>query len=69
MLILELREDDQNSKKVMLHFYPHLEVSVFFTHDAVFAKKMTPIGKLGENIDVLNDIKSGDVLRIYEETD
>ena len=41
----------------------------FFTRDVVFAKTMTPIGKLAENIDVLNDVKSGDVLSIYEETD
>jgi len=39
----------------------------FFTNDAVFGKAMTPIGKLSENIDALNDVKSGDVLSIYEE--
>jgi hypothetical protein len=39
----------------------------FFKNDAVFGKAMTPIGKLGENIDALNDVKSGDVLSIYEE--
>ena len=39
----------------------------FFTNDAVFGKAMTPIGKLGENIDALNDVKSGDVLSIYED--
>ena len=30
---------------------------------------MTSIGKLAGNIDALNDIKSGDVFSIYEETD
>jgi len=34
----------------------------------VSGKTMTPIGKLGDNIDVLKDVKSGDVFRIYEET-
>lgn len=41
----------------------------FFIQDAVFGKPMTPIGKLGNNIDVLKDIKSGDVLCLYEEVD
>jgi len=41
----------------------------FFIQDAVFGKPMTPIGKLGNNIDALKDIKSGDVLCLYEEVD
>jgi len=40
----------------------------FFLNDTVFAKAMTPIGKLGENIDALKDVKSGDVFSIYEDT-
>ena len=56
-------------KKGDVAFLPSSGSICFFTHDAVFTKKMTPIGKLGENIDVLNDVKSGDVLCIYEETD
>ncbi|MDH5568883.1 MAG: cyclophilin-like fold protein [Nitrosopumilus sp.] len=40
----------------------------FFMNDVVSGKAMTPIGKLGDNIDMLKDVKSGDVLCIYEET-
>ena len=56
-------------KKGDVAFLPSSGSICFFTRDVVFAKTMTPIGKLGENIDVLNDVKSGDVLSIYEETD
>jgi hypothetical protein len=56
-------------KKGDVTFLPSSGSICFFTRDAVFGKTMTPIGKLGENIDVLNDVKSGDVLSIYEETD
>ena len=40
----------------------------FFLNDVVSGKTMTPIGKLGDDIDVLKNVKSGDVLCIYEET-
>jgi hypothetical protein len=56
-------------KKGDVAFLPSSGSICFFTRDVVFAKTMTPIGKLAENIDVLNDVKSGDVLSIYEETD
>ena len=56
-------------KKGDVAFLPSSGSICFFTRDVVFAKTMTPIGKLSENIDVLNDVKSGDVLSIYEETD
>ena len=49
-------------------FLPSSGSICFFLNDAVFAKTMTPIGKLGEDIDALKDVKSGDVLCIYEET-
>ena len=39
----------------------------FFINDAIPGKTMTPIGKLIENIDALNNIKSGDVFYLYEE--
>lgn len=55
-------------KKGDVAFLPSTGSLCFFLHDAVFAKSMTLIGKLAENIDVLNDVKSGDVLCIYEET-
>jgi hypothetical protein len=56
-------------KKGDVAFLPSSGSICFFTRDVVFAKTMTPIGKLGDNIDMLNDVKSGDVLSIYEETD
>jgi len=40
----------------------------FFINDMASKKTMTPIGQLGDNIDALKDVKSGDVLCIYEET-
>lgn len=39
----------------------------FFIHDASPGKTMTPIGKLTDNIDSLNDVKSGDIFTIYED--
>ena len=56
-------------KKGDVAFLPSSGSLCFFTHDAVFGKPMTPIGKLGENIDALKDVKSGDVLCLYEDTD
>ena len=55
-------------KKGDVAFLPSTGSLCFFLNDAVFPKTMTPIGKLGENIDALKDVKSGDVLCIYEET-
>ncbi len=40
----------------------------FFINDVVSGKTMTPIGKLGNNIDALKDVKSGDILCLYEDT-
>jgi len=39
----------------------------FFIKDAMSGKTMTPIGKLNGDINALNDVKSGDVISIYEE--
>ena len=55
-------------KKGDVAFLPSTRSLCFFLNDAVFTKTMTLIGKLGENIDALKDVKSGDVLCIYEET-
>ena len=55
-------------KKGDVAFLPSTGSLCFFLNDAVFTKTMTPIGELGENIDALKDVKSGDVLCIYEET-
>ena len=55
-------------KKGDVAFLPSSGSICFFINDVVSGKTMTPIGKLGENIDALKDVKSGDVFRIYEET-
>ena len=55
-------------KKGDVAFLPSTGSVCFFINDVVSGKTMTPIGKLGENIDALKDVKSGDVFRIYEET-
>ena len=39
----------------------------FFIADSVPGKTMTPIGKLVENIDALNNLKPGDVFLLYED--
>ena len=39
----------------------------FFIADSVPGKTMTPIGKLAENIDALNNLKPGDVFLLYED--
>ena len=56
-------------KKGDVAFLPSSGSICFFLNDTVFGKPMTPIGKLGENIDALKNVKSGDVFCIYEETD
>ena len=55
-------------KKGDVAFLPSAGSICFFLNDTIFTKTMTPIGKLNGNIDALNDIKSGDVFCIYEET-
>jgi len=55
-------------KKGDVAFLPSSGSICFFINDVVSGKTMTPIGKLGNNIDALNDVKSGDVFCIYEET-
>jgi len=40
----------------------------FFISDSSPGKSMTPIGRLGENIDSLKDLKPGDVFLLYEVT-
>ncbi|MDH3696437.1 MAG: cyclophilin-like fold protein [Nitrosopumilus sp.] len=55
-------------KKGDVAFLPSAGSICFFLNDAIFTKTMTPIGKLNGDIHALNDIKSGDVFCIYEET-
>lgn len=54
-------------KKGDVAFLPSSGSVCFFMKDVTSAKTMTPIGKLDNDIDALNDVKSGDVLCIYEE--
>jgi len=49
-------------------FLPSSGSICFFINDVASGKTMTPIGKLSNNVDALNDVKSGDVFCIYEET-
>lgn len=39
----------------------------FFLNDVIFKRAMTPIGRLVGDLSILKDIKSGDVLCIYQE--
>ena len=55
-------------KKGDVAFLPSSGSICFFINNVPSGKTMTPIGKLSGNIDVLKDIKSGDVFCIYEET-
>ncbi|MGI9567432.1 MAG: cyclophilin-like fold protein [Nitrosopumilus sp.] len=55
-------------KKGDVAFFPSSGSICFFRNNVTSGKKMTPIGKLNENLDALNDVKSGDVFCIYEET-
>ena len=55
-------------KKGDVAFLPSSGSICFFINDVTSGKTMTPIGKLGNNVDALKDVKSGDVFRIYEET-
>ncbi len=55
-------------KKGDVAFLPSSGSICFFLNNVTSGKTMTPIGKLSGNIDALNDVKSGDVFCIYEET-
>ncbi len=55
-------------KKGDVAFLPSSGSICFFINNVTSGKTMTPIGKLTNNIDALNDVKSGDVFCIYEET-
>ena len=55
-------------KKGDVAFLPSSGSICFFINNVTSGKTMTPIGKLTNNIDALNDVKSGDIFCIYEET-
>ena len=50
-------------------FLPSTGSICFFINNVMSGKTMTPIGTLNGNIDELKNVKSGDVFRLYEETD
>lgn len=54
-------------KKGDIAFLPSTGSICFFVKDVSSRKTMTPIGKLGDEIDELNNVKSGDVFSIYED--
>ena len=54
-------------KKGDVAFLPSSGSICFFIADAESAKAMTPIGKLIDDVVPLIDLKSGDVLCLYEE--
>ena len=54
-------------KKGDVAFSPSSGSICFFTGNVDSGKKMTPIGKLPDDIEILNNIQTGDVICIYEE--
>ena len=57
-----------NFKKGDVAFLPSTGSICFFVSDVESIKTMTPIGKFNDGLDELKNVKSGDVLRLYEET-
>ena len=54
-------------KKGDIAFLPSTGSMCFFTNDVTSSKAMTPLGRL-DDVGVLSCVKSGDVLRIYDDT-
>ena len=55
-------------KKGDVAFLPASGSICFFTKDSDPGKSMTPIGKVSGDLDLFNDVKSGDVILLYAET-
>ena len=55
-------------KKWDVAFSPGSGSICFFLSDVTSNKSMTPLGKLSGEVDNLFSVKSGDVLRLYEDT-
>ena len=55
-------------KKGDIAYFPTGGCICFFLNDVLDGQPMTPIGKLLSNIENLEDVKTGDVLRLYSET-
>jgi len=53
-------------KKGDIAFSPAGGSVCFFLSDVVLTKSMTPIGKITSGADVLNDVKSGDVMVVSQ---
>lgn len=53
-------------KKGDIAFSPAGGSVCFFLSDVVLTKSMTPIGKITSGADVLNDVKSGDVMAVSQ---
>ena len=54
-------------KKGDIAYFPTGGSICFFLTDVLDGQPMTPIGKLLSNIENLEDVKAGDVLRLYSE--
>ena len=57
-----------NFKKGDTAYFPTGGSICFFLNDVLDGQPMTPIGKLLSNVENLEDVKTGDVLRLYSET-
>ena len=55
-------------KKGDVAFLPSTGSFCFFVGNVESAKKMTTIGKFADDENVLKNVKSGDVIRLYEDT-
>ena len=56
-------------KKYDVAFFPTSGSICFFLSDSVLTKIMTPIGQLSGDVEALQNVKSGDVLSLYEDAD
>lgn len=53
-------------KKGDIAFTPVGSSICLFVADVITSKPMTPIGKILTNVDSLKDVKSGDVISLYQ---
>ena len=56
-------------KKGDIAYFPTGGCICFFLNDVLDGQPMTPIGKLLSSIENLKDVKTGDILTLYSETD
>ncbi len=55
-------------KKGDIAFLPTAGSICFFYNDSTPGKSMTPIGRIISNAEILNEVKTGDVVSLYEDT-